>query len=80
MKIKEKNAILKNLENMSNDELEKMYYKSLYDCLGSDLDVMIELGYDRRDIEERRKYERFLCEKCSLIASVCEDRGIKLFE
>ena len=79
MKIKEKNAIIKSVENLSNDDLKDLFYKCLYDCLGSDIDVMIELDYSLRDIQERRQYERYLSEKCSLIGSICEDRGIVLF-
>lgn len=80
MKKSEKNAILKWGETLTNEELEKEYYDSVLDSLGSETDEMYELGYDIRDIEEREKYERFLCEKSDILESLCKDRGIRLWE
>ena len=80
MNLKQKNQILESVRKLSDEDLESLYYKSLYDCLGSDIDKMIDLDYSLRDIEERRKYEKYLGEKCSLIGSVCEERGIELFK
>lgn len=80
MLLREKNAILKRVNDLSNDELADLYYNSLYDCLGSEVDRMVELDYDSRDIEERRQFEKFLNEKCSLIHSICIERGIVLFD
>lgn len=80
MNLKQKNQMLESVRALSNEELESLYYKSLYDCLGSDIEEMIELDYSLRDIEERRKYEKYLCEKCSLLGSVCIERGIELFK
>ena len=64
---KERNAIIKETENMSNDDLEAEYYRCVYDCLGSQCDRMYELGYDISDILEREKFETFLCERADLL-------------
>ena len=48
---KQKQIIIKQTEFMSDNELENLYYDSTYDCLGSQVEDMIELGYDKRDIE-----------------------------
>ena len=80
MKKSEKNALLKWAENLTDEDLEKEYYDAVYDSLGSQTEKMYELGYDIRDIEEREKHEKFLREKSDILASLCERRGIKLWE
>lgn len=80
MNLIQKNQVLESVKELSDEDLESLFYKSLYDCLGSDIGKMIELDYSLRDIEERRKYEKYLSEKCSLIGSICEERGIELFK
>ena len=76
----ERNKIVKWADSLTDEELEREYYKSAFDSLGSQAEAMYELGYDIIDIKERELYERFLCEKCALIGVLCEKRGIKLFE
>ena len=76
----ERNKIVKWSDFLSDEELESEYYKALFYSLGSQTEDMYELGYDIRDIKEREKYEKFLCEKSTLIGELCERRGIKLFE
>jgi hypothetical protein len=76
----DKNALLKWAETLTDEELEKEYYDSVLDSLGSDTEKMYELGYDMVDIQEREKYEKYLCEKSSLLGELCEGRGIKLWE
>ena len=80
MKKSEKNEILKWAATKSDAQLEKEYYDGVFDSLGSQVDDMIELGYDVVDIQEREKYEKFLREKNDLIGWICEQRGIKLWE
>ena len=80
MKKSEKDTIVKWAETLTDEELEKEYYKSVYDSLGSDTEEMYELGYDMRDIEERRQYEKYLDEKSHVLETLCEERGIKLWE
>lgn len=41
---------------------------------------MYELGYDIRDIQERERYEKYLCEKSDLLRTCCEQRGIELWK
>ena len=76
----EKNALLKWAKTLTNEELEKEYYRSVYDCLGSECEDMYELGYDIRDIEEREKYEKYLCKKSDILGRLCEERGIELWK
>jgi len=80
MKKEDKNALIKWAETLSDEELEKKYYDSVYDSLGSQVDEMYERGYDMRDIEERRKYEKYLAEISSLLGQLCEERGIELWK
>ena len=65
---------------LPDKELEKMYYDAVYDCLGSETEEMYERGYDSIDIAEQEKYEKYLCEKASVLEELCERRGIKLWE
>ena len=74
---KQKQIIIKQTELMSDNELENLYYDSTYDCLGSQVEDMIELGYYKRDIEEREKYEKFLNERNEILETLCIARGIK---
>ena len=76
---KQKQIIIKQTELMSDNELENLYYDSVYDCLGSQAEYMIELGYDKRDIEEREKYEKFLNERNKILETLCIARGIELW-
>lgn len=80
MRIGEKNAILRMAAYWSDKKLEEEYYKSVYDCLGSQADRMEELGYEEIDIRERRKFEKNLCEEADLLESLCHNRGIKLWQ
>lgn len=75
----QKQIIIKQTELLSNNELEDLYYDSVFDCLGSQLEYMIELGYDKKDIEEREKYEKFLIERNEILENLCIARGIKLW-
>lgn len=76
----EKNKIIKFANLLSDEELEKEYYQSVFDCLGSEVDDMYELGYDICDITEREKHEKYLLEYSDLLEHLCLDRGIRLFE
>ena len=76
---KQRNAIINYANKLSDDELEKEYYDSVYESLGSQTDDMYELGYDMQDIIERDNYEKFLCQRSSLLETLCEKRGILLW-
>lgn len=80
MKKSEKNAIIKWIESLTDEELEKEYYDAVFDSLGSQTEQMYELGYDIRDIQERERHEKFLCQKSRLLEELCEKRGIKLWQ
>ncbi len=80
MKKSEKNALFLWAAGLSDEKLENEYYHSVYDSFGSQTDEMYELGYDIRDIEERRLYEKYLSEKSDILGSLCEQRGIVLWE
>ena len=80
MKKKDKDAIIKWAEKLSNEELEKEYYENVLDCLGSDAEIMYERGYDMADIREQEKLEKYQSEKTDIIEQLCIERGIKLWE
>lgn len=80
MKKSEKNAIIKWAKTLTNEKLEKEYYDSVFDSLGSQIEIMYERGYDMSDIIEREKHERFICERSDILGYLCEERGIKLWE
>ena len=79
MKKAEKDDLIKWANTLTDEELEGMYYESVFDSLGSQCEDMYELGYDMRDIEERRKHEKYLAEKADLLGRLCEERGINLW-
>lgn len=77
---KERLAILEKIAYMNDEELEKQAMDKIFDCLGSQVDDMYELGYDMVDIIGREKYERYLCEVADIYGQVAEKRGINLWE
>ncbi len=80
MKKKDKDAIIKWAEKLSNEELEKEYHENVLNCLGSDAEIMYERGYDMADIREQEKLEKYQSEKTDIIEKLCIERGIKLWE
>ena len=80
MKKQEKEQIRKQVEALTDEQLEAEYYKAVRDCLGSQVDEMYERGYDMQDIIERDKYETYLCEYADVLEEICQERGIKLWE
>ena len=76
----EKNALVKWAETLSDEDLENEYYKAVLESLGSETEEMYERGYDLRDIEERDKFETYLCEKSDILGRLCEERGIELWK
>ena len=77
---KDKNAIIQWANNLTNEELEEEYYNNVFECLGSDAEIMYERGYDIADIREQEKLEKYQQEKTDIIEQLCEERGIKLWE
>lgn len=80
MKKTEKNAIIKWANTLTDEKLEKNYYDSVFDSLGSQTEQMYELGYDIVDILERENYEKYLRQKCLLLEELCLERGIELWK
>lgn len=80
MKKSDRNALIKWAENLTDEELEKEYYSAVNDSLGSLTEEMYDLGYDLADIMEQEKHERYLAEKADILGTLCEERGIKLWE
>lgn len=80
MKRREKIQLTKWAGELSDKELEDAYYDAVYDCLGSKMGKMYELGYDPIDIAEQERYEKYLSEKADVLEELCERRGIKLWE
>ncbi len=76
----ERNKIVKWAESATDEELEKEYYDSVSNSLGSQAEDMYELGYDLADIKEREQYEKFLCQKSSLLEELCCKRNIELWK
>ena len=76
----EKNQIIKWANTITNEELEKEYYRAAFDTLGSEAEEMYERGWDMADILEREKFEKWLGQKADLLEKLCEERWIKLWE
>ena len=76
----EKNRFVKWARGLSDEELERQYYKATYDCLGSEAEEMYERGWDISDILEREKYERDLGVQQGILEGICIERGIPLWE
>lgn len=75
-----KNEIIKWANKLTDEELEKLYYNTVFLSLGSICEDMYERGYDIIDIKEQEKYEKFLCEKVDLLEELCKERGIALWQ
>lgn len=75
----EKNKIIKWASTLTDSELEKEYYRAVYDTLGSQAEEMYERGWDMQDIIERNEYEKWLDQKCDLLERLCCERGIELW-
>ena len=75
----EKNKIIKWASTLTDDELEKEYYRAVQDTLGSEAEEMYERGWDMQDIIERNEYEKWLDQKCDLLERLCCERGIELW-
>ena len=76
----ERTQIIKWVNSLTDEELEEEYYDAAFDTLGSQAEAMYERSWDRQDIIERAKYEKWLCQKADLLEQLCYERGIKLWE
>ena len=75
----ERNQIIKWANTLTDDELEKEYYRAVMDTLGSEAEEMYERGWDMQDIIERNEYEKWLGQKCDLLERLCCECGIELW-
>lgn len=75
----EKEKIIKQAKTLSNKELETQYYSLVDKSLGSQAEIMYDMGYDVSDIIEQQNYERFVREKIDLLEQLCVERGITLW-
>lgn len=80
MRKSEKNKILQQFAFKSDEQVEKEYYDSVYNSLGSQTEQLYDLGYDMRDILEREKYEKYKIEYSNILEEICIKRNIKLWE
>ena len=76
---KERKNIIKWANCLTNEELEKQYYDTVLDSLGSQADDMYDMGYDISDILDRQRHEKYLSEKSDLLGNLCEKRGLSLW-
>ena len=76
----EKEKIIKQAKILSNKELETQYYFLVDKSLGSQAEIMYDMGYDVSDIIEQQNYERFVREKIDLLEQLCVERGITLWK
>ena len=75
----ERNQIIKWANTLTDDELEKEYYRASLDTLDSQAEAMYEQGWDMQDVIERNEYEKWLDQKCDLLERLCCERGIELW-
>lgn len=76
----ERAKLTKWARGLSDEELEKEYYKAVFDSLGSEAEEMYERGYDIQDVIAQERYEKDLIVKSDILGRICEERGIKLWE
>ena len=74
------NDVVKHAETLSDEQLLDEYYDCMFESLGSQSERMYDLGYDEADIRERSYYEDFVCQKADILAGLCIERGLRLFE
>lgn len=67
-------------DTLTDEELEKEYYDTTFETLGSQAEEMYERGFDEADIREREKYERWLSRRSDMLGVICRERGIALWE
>ena len=75
----ERKQIIKWAKTLTDDELEKEYYRASLDTLDSQAEAMYEQGWDMQDVIERNEYEKWLDQKCDLLERLCCERGIELW-
>lgn len=80
MRLAERNEIIRLVHGLSNEEIEREYYDTVYDSLNNQSEKMYEMCYDIKDIVEEEEIQEYLSEKADLLGRLCDRRGIKLWE
>ena len=80
MTIKERNELIKYCKSVSDEILENEYYSYVFESLGSQAEIMEDMCYDERDIEERRAYEKYCIEAAHIYEKECLNRNITLWK
>lgn len=80
MTTKERNELIKYCKSLPDKTLENEYYSYVFESLGSQAEIMEDMCYDERDIEERRKYEDYVTEASHIFETECISRHIKLWK
>ena len=76
----ERKEIKEYVITLTDEQLKNEYYDSVYDSLGSNAEIMYELGYDIRDIIEEEKYKEYVLQRADILENECYKRGIILWE
>ena len=76
----ERSQIVKWANTLTDEELEKEYYRAVMDTLGSQAEEMYERGWDMQTVIERERFEKWLGRKADLLELLCYGRGIKLWD
>ena len=76
----EKNRITKWARSLTDEEAEAQYYREVLNCLGSEAEMMYELGYDMADVcaQEEHEYDQGVL--VGILEGVCAERGIELWK
>lgn len=68
MKKKEINEIMAHVAALSDEKLEEEYYTAVDNCLGSQVDTMIERGYDSVDIMNEKNMKNIFLNMLTCLA------------
>lgn len=76
MRLDQKKLIIKECNSMNDDQLIDYYHEILLRTLGSEVEDMIDHGYEMADINERLRFEEYLCEKRDVIRDILKERNL----
>lgn len=65
-------------DTLTDEQLKKEYYDTLYQTLGSQCEEMYERGYDIADILEREEYEKELDRQSDMLEYLCAEKKYKI--
>lgn len=76
MRLNQKKLIIKECVSMTDEKLIDYYHDILFLTLGTQVEDMQDMGYDMADIKERIRFEKYLIEKCDVIADILKERNL----